>query len=304
MSILKKLFSKLHSAAATINSINLKFDEVKINQGVILAALNRQKVSRDLREYEFKVFSQWGEDGIIQHLTSSIEIKNKTFIEFGVEDFFESNCRFLLMKDDWKGLVIDGSEANIKRLQSSYFFWKHHLIAKRAFVTKDNIDNLLVKSGFDEDLGILSVDIDGVDYFVLESIASYKPRILIVEYNPVFGPDRKISVPYKADFFRTETHYSNLYFGASLAAMTHLAEKKGYALVGVGSMGGNAFFVREDLLNDRVQRQTIKDVFKYSNFRESRDETGVLTYLTGEDRLEAIKGLPVVNVETGVLESL
>lgn len=277
---------------------------IRMNQGIILETLNRQKMSRDLSDYEFRVFSQWGEDGIIQHLISSIEISNKTFIEFGVEDFVESNCRFLLMKDDWKGLVIDGSETNIKRLQSSYFFWKHHLIAKQAFVTKDNIDNLLVESGFDEDLGILSVDIDGVDYFILESIASYKPRILIVEYNPVFGPDRKISVPYKADFFRTEAHYSNLYFGASLAAMAHLAERKGYALVGVGSMGGNAFFVRDDLLNDRVQRRTIKEVFKYSNFRESRDETGALTYLTGEDRLQAIKGLPVVNVETGFLESL
>ena len=307
MNYIKTLLNKLRPAIRTIfgiTDINTKLDEIKINQGLILANLNRQKSSSNLRDYEFKVFSQWGEDGIIQHLISSIEIKHKTFIEFGVEDFFESNCRFLLMKDDWKGFVIDGSAANMKRLQSSYFYWKHHLIAKEAFVTKDNINNLLLESGFDEDLGILSVDIDGVDYFVLESIISYKPRILIVEYNAVFGPDRKISVPYKADFFRTTAHHSNLYFGASLAAMTHLAEKKGYALVGAGSTGGNAFFVREDLLNDRVQRRTTSDVFKYSNCRESRDEAGNLTYLTGRERLDAIKGLPVVNVETGLLETL
>ena len=121
MNYLKKAIAKLKQALSTISTINERFDEVKINQGIILSSLNESKATSNLKEYEFKVFSQWGEDGIIQHLTKSIEIKNKTFIEFGVEDFFESNCRFLLMKDDWKGFVIDGSKSNIQRLKNSYF---------------------------------------------------------------------------------------------------------------------------------------------------------------------------------------
>lgn len=304
MNLTKKVIARLRSAAYTLANIATKFDDVKINQGVILDALNRSKNSKNLSDYEFKIFSQWGEDGIIQHLIKSIEIRNKTFIEFGVEDFFESNCRFLLMKDDWKGFVIDGSEENIKRLKSAYFYWKHHLVSRAAFVTRENINGLLKESGFDEDLGILSVDLDGIDYFVLESIVTYKPRILILEFNSVFGGERKISVPYRADFYRTKAHYSNLYYGASLAAMTYLAERRGYALVGTNAAHSNAFFVREDLLNEEIERRTVAEIYEPSNCREGRDERGNLTYLTAAERLEAIKGLPVLNVETGELEVL
>jgi len=281
-----------------------KFDEVKINQGMILSKLNKSVVSKNIKDYEFKIFSQWGEDGIIQHLVNAIEIKNKTFIEFGVEDFSESNCRFLLMNNNWQGFVLDGSSNNINRLKNSYYYWKYHLNAIEAFITKENINELILKSGFEEDLGILSIDLDGVDYFILEAIESYKPRILICEYNAVFGPYRKITVPYDPKFYRTEKHYSNLYFGSSLAALTFLANKKGYSLVGTNSAGVNAFFIRNDLLNDQVQALDAESGYSSSNFRESRDQNGRLTLLAGEERIKVISGLPVINVETNTIESL
>ena len=106
------MFNRLGAVPATIVrllKIDRDLDAIKINQGRILSALNAQKKSSRLIDYEFRVFSQWGEDGIIQFLVSNLNIKNKTFIEFGVEDFSESNCRFLLMKDNWSGFVIDGS---------------------------------------------------------------------------------------------------------------------------------------------------------------------------------------------------
>ncbi len=302
MNFINKVFARLRMAARTLISINVKFDEVKINQGAILAFLHRQKTSKNLPDYEFKIFSQWGEDGIIQYLTRAIEIKNKTFIEFGVEDFSESNCRFLLMKDDWKGFVIDGSLRNMVRLKNSYFYWRHHLVARQAFITRENINALLEESGFDKDLGIMSIDLDGIDYFVFEVIETYRPRILVIEFNSVFGLDRKISVPYRADFCRSKAHHSNLYFGASLAALAYLGDQKGYALVGTNTAGVNAFFVREDLLSERIERRTVAEVYHPSNCRESLDEFGDNTYLTANDRLEAIKGLPVLNVETGQLE--
>ncbi len=109
-------------AISTIFKISERLDEIKINQGMLLASINEKKESRNLRDYEFKVFSQWGEDGILQRLINVVEIKNRTFIEFGVEDFFESNCRYLLMKDNWSGLVIDGSSGNINRLKKGILF--------------------------------------------------------------------------------------------------------------------------------------------------------------------------------------
>jgi hypothetical protein len=294
---------KIRSAFQNIWRMSERLDAIGINQGLILSALNEARNSTNLTDYEFKVFSQWGEDGIIQYLSKAIELKHKTFIEFGVESFMEANCRFLLMKDNWSGYVIDGSSSNIEKLKSSYFYWKYHIDAVDAFITKDNIDDLLAKSGFAEDLGILSIDIDGNDYFILEAINTVRPRILICEYNDVFGA-RKISVPYDANFFRTRKHYSNLYFGASLSAITLLANKKGYSLVGTNSAGCNAFFVRNDLLNEKIEVLTAEQAFLPSKIRQSRNRRGILSYLAGNDRLKEIKGLPVVNVETDGIEEL
>jgi hypothetical protein len=299
----KALILGIKSALKNIWRITERMDELKINQGLILSALNETRRSTDLADYEFKVFSQWGEDGIIQYLTKAIEIKHKTFIEFGVESFMEANCRFLLMKDNWSGFVIDGSPSNIAILKNSYFYWKYQIDALGAFITKDNINDLLAESRFDEDVGILSIDIDGNDYFILEAIDVVRPRILICEYNAVFGA-RKISVPYDPKFFWTAKHYSNLYWGASLSAITLMANRKGYSLVGTNSSACNAFFVRDDLLNEKVKVLTAEQAFLPSTIQQSRDPQGNLSYLAGKDRLEAIRGLPVVNVETAEREEL
>ncbi|HMH28198.1 MAG TPA: hypothetical protein VK580_06415 [Steroidobacteraceae bacterium] len=294
---------KIRSAFQNIWRMRERLDAIGINQGLILSALNETRNSTNLVDYEFKVFSQWGEDGIIQYLSKAIELKHKTFIEFGVESFMEANCRFLLMKDNWSGYVIDASSSNISIMKNSYFYWKHQIDAVDAFVTKDNINDLLAKSCFDKDVGILSIDIDGNDYFILEAINTVRPRILICEYNAVFGA-RKISVPYEPDFCRTRKHYSNLYWGASLSAITFLANRKGYSLVGTNSSGCNAFFVRDDLLNEKVKVLTAEQAFLPSTIRQSRDKQGNLSYLTGDDRLKEIRGLAVVNVETGAIEEL
>ena len=294
----------LMRAVSEVQQSSERFDELKINQGIMLAGLNQGKHSSNLKDYEFKVFSQWGEDGVLQRLTSAIEIPEKTFIEFGVQDFFESNCRFLMMKDNWRGFVIDGSAANIDRLRQSYFYWKYEISAVDAFITRENINEFLAKSGFGPDLGILSVDIDGNDYHVLEAIEAFSPRILICEYNALFGPSRRITVPYDADFDRTSKHHSNLYYGASLGAIVSLANRKGYALVGTNSAGNNAFFVRNDLMISQFPALNAEDGFTQSRFRESRDADGNLTYVSGEARLKLIQGLPVVNVETGAIDEL
>lgn len=283
--------------------VDQQLELTRLNQGRILAELHAQKRSPLLSDYEFKVFSQWGEDGILQFLTRVIDIPHKTFIEFGVEDFVEANCRFLMTKDHWQGYVIDGSAANIQRLQQAPWFWQHHLTAVDAFITRENINPLLAASGFDHDLGLLSVDIDGNDYHVLEAITGFTPRILVCEYNAVFGPHRTISVPYDPTFRRTDKHHSNLYFGASLAALTQLARRKGYALVGTDSTGCNAFFVRQDLMNDHVRPLSAEQAFHPPSFRQSRDSQGQLNHLSAPQMAEALRGMPVWNTSTQALEA-
>ena len=136
-----------------------------------------------------------------------------------------------MMHNNWSGFVIDSSEKMIEMLKRAYFYWKYNLKSINAFIYKENINNLLSKSVFDFDLGLLSIDIDGNDYYILEAINQYKPRILVVEYNSLFGSKRNISIPYTHNFNRTKANNSNLYFGASLGAITYIAKKKGYIFV-------------------------------------------------------------------------
>lgn len=302
--LLKKTRGYLPVFNAAINFAEGRFDQIKMNQGKILSHLNRARTSRRLQDYEFKVFSQWGEDGIIQRLIDVVKLEDRTFIEFGVEDFYESNCRFLMMNDNFRGFVMDGSTDNAEACQKSYFFWKHELRMRQAFITRDNVNDLLAESGFGPELAILSIDLDGVDYWVTEAIRGFSPRILIHEYNALFGGERKISVPYDPQFQRGEKHFSHLYWGASLGALTHLAEQRGYTLVGTNSACCNAFYVRSDLMSDKLEALSAEQAYEPSKYRESRDAAGGLTYATGAERQKLIAGLPVINVVTGAEEVL
>lgn len=252
-----------------------------------------------LQDAEFRIFSQFGEDGIIQYLIGRVPIEHDTFIEFGVEDYRESNTRFLLWNDNWRGLILDGGDSHVEFVRSNDIGWRHTIDARSVFVTTDNINGTFATAGFTGDIGLLSVDIDGNDYWVLEAIEAVSPRILIVEYNSTFGPNAAVSVPYDPAFQRTRAHHSNLYWGASLAAICRAADRKGLAFVGSNSAGNNAFFVRRDVLGD-LATFTPSEGWVDARFRESRDPTGALTYLAGRaNRIAAISDLPLVDVATG-----
>lgn len=252
---------------------------------------------------EFRIFSQWGDDGIIQYLIRRIPNLPQTFIEFGVEDYTEANTRFLLQNNNWKGLIIDGSAANIARVRSDRLYWAHELTAIARFVSAENINALITEAGFSGSLGILHIDIDGVDYWVWRAIDAVDPEIVIVEYNSVFGAERAITVPYDASFQRHIAHHSRLYYGASLAAFGLLAESRGMIFVGCNSAGNNAYFIKRKYA-ELVPEVSISEGFVESRFRESRDVDGTLTFISGARRIELIRGLPVVNVKSGVTEAL
>lgn len=292
--------TNVSTEAKIAKSLHRRLNDLMVLQGRAIANQNRMSIFDSLHDAEFKVFSQFGEDGIIQYLQQLV-IKNeseKRFIEFGVENYLESNTRFLLVNNNWRGLVFDGSRENIESIKSQEFYWRNDLTAKNAWIDRDNINDLIKSEGFDGEVGILSVDIDGNDYWVWESIEVVNPIIVIVEWNSLFGDKAAISIPYSPSFQRTEAHFSNLYYGASIAALHHLGEKKGYKLIGSNSAGNNLFFVREDRIGP-LKALSPNDAYVESKIRESRDEKGDLSFKSRSDREALIKHLPVVDVTTG-----
>ena len=273
-----------------------KINNIQEALGRIETRQNERESTLNIDEQEFRVFSQWGEDGIIQFLVKNIEIKNQIFVEFGVESYLESNTRFLLVNNNWSGLVIDGSPDNIAYIKSDPIYWRYTLKAVCEFITKDNINGLLKKNGIVGDIGVLSIDIDGNDYWVWEAVNIVNPAIVIVEYNARFGSKLSVTVPYDPSFVRSEKHHSMIYFGASLQALCNLGAKKGYSFVGCCSAGVNGFFVRKDLMVDKIKEVTVAEGFVKNKFRESRDEGGQMIYLTPEEEQKLIMSMPLQQI--------
>jgi len=283
--------------------------KIETNKSLILTA---QKIAQDnrrlclvddLSQVEFSVFSQWGEDGIIDWLVSKLPMIPRVFVEFGVEDYREANTRLLLQMRNWRGLVIDGSRKNIKNILNQAVTWRYQLTARNEFITCENINEILHHAGVSGQIGILSIDIDGNDYWVWKAIDTVSPFVVVIEFNAVFGDIFPITVPYCPDFNRTKAHYSNLYFGASLPALIALGSMKGYTFVGTTSAGVNAFFVRDDVASYVVN--SIRDISAYpSLLREARNPAGNLLYLNGDDRFAMIADCHIVNLTTGQLSSL
>ena len=264
----------------------------------------RGQTFADIGAAEFKVFSQFGEDGILQYLLAKVPITNRTFVEIGVGDYRESNTRFLLQKDNWRGLIIDRGTSHLAFLESSSLRWRYRVDGISAFVTPGNINGVLTHGGFEGEIGLLSIDIDGNDYWLLEGIKAVEPQIVVVEYNSMFGPDLAVTVPYDPRFDRFEAHYSGLYFGASLGALCELASARGYRFVGSSSSGVNAFFVRGDVAG-ALPEKTAAEGWVASSVRESRDRRGRLTYV-GEvgQQLRLVGHLPLFNVVDGSTASV
>lgn len=295
MKQLKEMFKKLSNTIKYPKGM----DTLLIGHGQRMSMMHAQtKQIKDISEVEWRVFSQWGDDGIIDWLVSRIENVPQTFVEFGVENYRESNTRFLLQHRNWRGFIIDGSKEHIADIEQQDISWRHWLKAKCAFITAENINSLLKDAGFGEKVGLLSIDIDGNDYWIWEKIDHIDPIIVVVEYNAVFGDVHPISVPYDPQFVRSKAHYSYNFYGASLPAFKHLAEKKGYTFIGTNSHGVNAYFVKNSHANDLTK--AIGEYNSYpSRFSDARDQSGELTRVRGVERIKVLHDMEVVNVTTG-----
>jgi hypothetical protein len=289
-------FSVLKAGAGRLRSIEERCKKIQEALGRIEGRQLADLPAADLAGAEFRTFSQWGEDGILQHLLRHVAVSKRIFVEFGVENYTESNTRFLLLNNNWSGLVIDGSSKNIDFIKSDEIYWRHNLKAEHAFVTRENINNLIRCNGISGEIGLLSIDIDGNDYWVWEAIDVVLPSVVVLEYNARFGPQRAVTVPYDAGFVRSKAHHSNIYYGASLAAFCLLGKRKGYSFVGCNMAGNNAFFVRSELRPPSLPEFTPAEGFVRSQFREFRNAHGALAFLTEAQEAAILDKLPLTEV--------
>jgi len=205
-------------------------------------------------EVEFRTFSQNGEDGILLYLFSLLGTTNKKIVDIGCGNGIVSNGANLIINHGWTALLLDGNENNIRLGREFYSkcpdtaVWPPTFV--QAWITKDNINSLISTYSFEGEIDLLSIDIDGIDYWIWQAIDCIKPRVVVLEYMDVWGPDISVTVPYKEDFVGKYDEFGLYYGSASLAAFVKLGKEKGYRLVGCQRYGFNAFFVRVGIGED------------------------------------------------------
>lgn len=237
----------------------------------------------DITRWEYSVYSQNGEDGILRHLTTALGIREGRFLEFGFS-VSENNSLRLALLAGWAGTFVDGNSKAVRIFNRAAETKGIKARARREFVTLENIAAIVGRAG---DLDLLSIDLDGNDYHFWEATDA-APPIVAMEYNPSFGPSDAVTVPYDPTFIRYEKHWSGFYHGASLAALEKLGKAKGYALVGCDSQGANAFFVLRECRGD-LREVRAADAF--------RDHGGRLRAgYTWQAQRAVIEGVELVHV--------
>lgn len=202
----------------------------------------------------FRVYSQHEEDGILLSIFALIGTTNKRCVEICAGDGIECNTANLIINHRWVGLLFDGNKSNTEKARSFYSnhpdtkYWPPAII--NAWITSTNINELIMQNDFSGEIDLLSLDVDGVDYWIWKAINTIQPRVLVAEINHLWGPERSVTVPYREDFVAELTEYGSDYAGASLAAFVKLSRSKGYRLVGTNAIATNAFFVRNDICCD------------------------------------------------------
>jgi len=270
-SVRKNLFSAFHSSRI----------QMRVSVGEQLNLIQQYKSLSSpfsFNDIGFQNFSGTNEDGILLYIFAILGVTNKKLVDIGAALPFGSNSANLLIGHHWDGLLIDGSSES--KSISDYIY--KQIPATRTsppiyvneFVTSDNINDILKKNGFEGDIDLLSLDIDGIDYWVLKSISIVQPRVIIVEYQTVLGSDLQYTIPNDPEYRSTQAeinlHDSKtiLYAGASLKALNNLMNEKGYYLAGCNYLDFNAFFIRKNLYSNLLPEISISDCFSSRRTKE------------------------------------
>ncbi|MFA5074958.1 MAG: hypothetical protein WC436_02535 [Candidatus Babeliales bacterium] len=227
--------------------------------------LNEKKILPDIRDVGFRIYSQNDEDGILLYLFSLIGFENKKCLDIAFASPYGANTTNLLTNWNFTGLLVCGDE-NEKKYGEKFFnthpdtvIYPPKIINK--WVTGENINEILLENDFTGSIDFLSLDIDGIDYWIWNNLKVVNPRLVLVEYHNIWGDKKSVTVPYKKDFNRFDVHKD--FMGASLPAYVKLAEKKGYRLVGCNKYGFNAFFLRKGIAEETIPTLSIKDCLSH-----------------------------------------
>jgi hypothetical protein len=233
------------SASAQIGQVllRLRYQELKRQPGAL----------PDLSEVEFRCYSQNGEDGILLYLFSMLGADNKKAVEICAGNGIECNAANLIVNHGWRGLLIDGDKDQIAQGQAFYAACRNTWVAPptllASWVTAENVNALIQGQGVMGEVDLLSLDLDGNDYWIWKALDCINPRVIVLEFNAACGPEKSLTIPYQPDF-RLDFKIQPYRCGASLPAFVKLGRQKGYRLIGVQSLGFNAFFVRSGLGED------------------------------------------------------
>jgi hypothetical protein len=256
--IFNKLSSESARRLAAIPNSRSGIDERQIQ---ILLSLKYKELARGgstlppFSDVEFSCFSQNGEDGILLCIFSLIGTTNKQVVEICAGAGIECNAANLIINHGWDGLLFDGNSALINKGKAFYSqrnnAWRFRRLPPKlihAWVTCENVNDLIHNNGFTGEVDLLSIDMDGVDWWIWKAINCINPRVVIIEYNNRWNAEQSVTIPYYSDFAAQDTGPSaDGYFGASLSAYNKLAGEKGYRLVGANSPNTNAIFIRDDI---------------------------------------------------------
>jgi len=207
-----------------------------------------------IQDVGFRIHSQYDEDGILLYLFSLIGTTDKRCVEICAGDGIECNCANLIVNHRWTGLLFDGDRLRCDRARKFYAahpdtrVWPPAIL--QEWITRDNVNDILQEEGFSGGIDLLSLDIDGMDYWIWKAIEQVSPRVVVLEFNHLLGPDKSVTVPYDSGFIAEYGPHGADYAGASLQAFVKLSKEKGYRLVAVNDISTNAFFVRNDIENE------------------------------------------------------
>ena len=285
--------------ALTVEPVNQK-----INIGLLTShAMSARKHSmKDLWDAEFRVFSQFGEDGIVDLLLDELQISKPRIMEIGAGDFSECNSRFALHKRNCSAYLVDMREDLQRGLQESEIRWKASVAVEIAKIDEKNIKDIESRaSKFLKYIDVISLDIDGIDFWIAQHINWSGIKIAIVEYNPVFGAKLSVSIPKDTFSSRFEHHYSGLVYGASLLAWIEFFASKDMRFVGTNRAGNNAFFVSSSLAGNlpfRLPDMSQLDAYVDWQIRDSRNQDQTLSSLSLEQARNLISGVELIDTQT------
>lgn len=216
------------------------------------AMIESGQILPDFSQVEFSSYSQNNEDGILLLIFSAIGEGSRRVVEICAGDGVECNAANLIINRGWSGLLMDGDKSMIEAGGKFYSqrtnAWRLRRLPPKlvqAWITAENVNELISSNGFTGEIDLLSIDVDGVDYWLWKAIDVVQPRVVVLEYNNRWPSDQSVTVPYSADF-RCQNPYQDGegYFGASLPAFVKLGREKGYRLIGANGPHTNAFFMR------------------------------------------------------------